>query len=175
MHSYAHTRIHAVHVIMLVPAGGIVFIAMDLTGLSEYVRLNPSIRTLDNFIELLVDSDFISDDITEKCELEASLTVSGNIQLALSSRSNDDDAEFCNAASELIAAAINDLSMVPQSVQVPEVLQFASAALAAPNTASEIVNEVIDNVNQSVNVAPVFKALSYLTLLFLTALLFAFF
>ncbi len=152
---------------------------MDLVGLGEYVRLNPSIRMLDDFIELLVDSDFISGAITERCELEASLTVSGNIQLTLSPRSNDDNAEFCNAASKLIAAAINDLSMVPQSVQVPEVLQFASAALAAPNTATtdgiDAVSEVVDDVNQGVNGAPVLKALPYLTLLVLVALVFAFF
>ena len=153
---------------------------MDLAGLSEYVRLNPSIRTLDDFIELLVDSNFISDEITEKCELEASLTVSGNIQITLSARSDDqDDTKFCNAASELIAAAINDLSSVPQSAQVPEVLQFASAALAAPNTATtdvvDVVNEVVDNVNQGVNGAPVVKALSYLTLLLLIALSLALF
>ena len=153
---------------------------MDLAGLSEYVRLNPSIRTLDDFIELLVDSDFISDETTEKCELEASLTVSGNIQITLSARSDDeDDTKFCNAASELIAAAINDLSSVPQSAQVPEVLQFASAALAAPNTATtdvvDVVNEVVDNVNQGVNGAPVVKALSYLTLLLLIALSLALF
>ena len=150
---------------------------MDLVGLGEYVRLNPTIRTLDDFIELLVDSDFISDDIMEKCELEASLTVSGNIQLTLSVRSDDDDddAKFCNAASELIAASINDLSLVPQSVQVPEVLQFASAALAAPTTATEVVIEVVDNVNEGVNGAPVFKALPYLTLLLLTTLSFVLF
>jgi hypothetical protein len=150
---------------------------LDLVGLGEYVRLNPSIRMLDDFIELLVDSDFISDDITERCELEASLTVSGNIQLTLSPTGSDDD-EFCNAASKLIAAAINDLSMVPQSVQVPEVLQFASAALAAPNTATtdgiDAVSEVVDNVN-GVNGAPVLKALPYLTLLLLVSLSFAFF
>ena len=153
---------------------------MDLAGLSEYVRLNPSIRTLDDFIELLVDSDFISDEITEKCELEASLTVSGNIQITLSARSDDeDDTKFCNAASELKAAAVNDLSLVPQSAQVPEVLQFASAALAAPNTATtdivDVINEVVDNVNQGVNGTPVLKALSYLTLLLLIALSFALF
>ena len=151
---------------------------MDLVGLGEYVRLNPTIRTLDDFIELLVDSDFISDDIMEKCELEASLTVSGNIQLTLSVRSDDDDdddAKFCNAASELIAAAINDLSLVPQSVQVPEVLQFASAALTAPTTATEVVIEVVDNVNEGVNGAPAFKALPYLTLLLLITLSFVLF
>ena len=150
---------------------------MDLVGLSEYVRLNPSIRTLDDFIELLVDSDFISDEITEKCELEGSLTVSGNIQLTLSARSDDDDgnAEYCNAASKLIAAAINDLSLVPQAAQVPEVLQFASAALAAPNTVTPDVIDTVDNVNQGVNGAPVLKALSYITLLLLIALSLVFF
>ena len=151
-----------------------------MAGLREYVRINPSVRTLDDFTELLVDSGFISDDITERCELEASLTVSGNIQLVLSPRSDDeDDAEFCNAASERIAATINNLSLVPQSAQVPEVLQFASAALAAPNTATtdatNTVPEVVNNVNQGVNGTPVLKALSYFTLLLFVALSFALF
>ena len=155
------------------------YIAMDLVGLSEYVRLNPSIRTLDDVIEALIDSNFIGDDITDKCDLEASLTVSGNIQIALSVRSqDDDDAKFCNAASELIAAAINDPTLAPQSAQVPEVLQFASAALAAPNMATtEVINEVpvVDDVNQGANGAPVFKALSYLAMLLLTVLSFVLF
>ena len=169
---------------MLASVGGIVFIAMNLAGLREYVRINPSVRTLDDFIELLVDSDFISDEITERCELEGSLTVSGNIQITLTARSDDEaDVEFCNAASEKIAAAINDLSLVPQSAQVPEVLQFASAALAAPNTATtvvantipEVVGSANPGVNPGVNGAPVLKVLSYLTLLLLVALSFVLF
>ena len=141
---------------------------MDLAGLREYVRINPTVSTLDDFMELLVDSDFIGDDITDNCDVEASLTTTGNIQIALTATpddddDDDDDDQFCNAASEIIAATINDLSLVPQSAQVPEVLQFASAALAAPNT---VTKDVIDGVNA----APAFNALSYFTLLLLVIL-----
>ena len=186
-HTHTHTQIfkcahNIINKYSQLPAGGVIFVAMDLTGLREYVRINPSVRTLDDFIEVLVDSDFIDDEITEKCELEASLTMTGNIQITLSARTDDDDgadARFCNAASETIAATINDLSLVPQSAQVPEVLQFASAALAAPNTATtDVVKDVVtvdSGVNEGVNGAPVLKALSYFTVLLLVVFSFVLF
>ena len=136
--------------------------AVDFAGLREYVRINPRVRTLDAFVEILVDSGFIDEEVTERCELEGSFTMTRNIQLTLSARL-DEDSDFCNDASKRIAAAINDPSSVsddPQFAQIPEVLQFASAAVAAPNVAA-----IVDETDDSMNGAPLLTALSYLILL----------
>ena len=161
------------HYFVLLPyasthTGGIVFVAIDFAGLRDYVRINPRVRTLDAFAEVLINSGFINAEVTERCELEVSLTRTGNIQISLSAR-NDVDSAFCNNASERLASAINDPSSVsgdPQFAQVPEILQFASAAVAAPNAAAISTNEVTDT-ESGFNGAPFVKALSYFTLLLL--------
>ena len=116
--------------------GGITVIAIDSAGLRDYVRINPRTRTLDGFLEILVESGFIDQEITERCELEGTLTRSANIQVSLSAKTVE-NSKFCNEASERLAAAINNPSSRPK----PEVLQFASAAVAAP-TATAIRGEV---------------------------------
>ena len=136
--------------------GGAVLIAVDYAGLRDYTRINPSVRTLDDFIEILVESGFISDEVTDRCELEATLTTTRNFQITLSANNND-DAAYCSATADSLAKAINDPSSISDDslfVQVPEVLQFASAAITASNELSD-------------NGAPVFKALSYLTIVLL--------
>ena len=100
---------------------------MDLAGLRNYVNINPAARTLDDFIEVLVDAGFIDEEITERCELDVSFTVTRNIQVSLSART-DADSRFCHSASEDIVNSINS-----PSSQFPEIFQFASAAVAAPN------------------------------------------
>ena len=136
--------------------GGISFIAMDLAGLRNYVNINPAARTLDDFIETLVDAGFIDEEITERCELDVSFTVTRNVQVSLSAKT-DDDSEFCHSASEEIVNSINNPSSI-QLTQYPEMLQFASAAVAAPNL---VVGEV--------NGTPVLAASSFFTLLLLIA------
>ena len=129
-------------------SGGIIFIAVDFVGLRDYIRINPTLRTLNDFIEILIDSGFIDDEVTDRCELEGSLTTSRNIQITLSAE-DDEDTKFCNDASQEIAAAINNLSSVSATTRIPEVLQFASAAIAAPNTAAAAIRE-----NSGINGAP---------------------
>ena len=139
----------------LIVTGGAVFIAVDFAGLQEYIRITDTVRTLDDFIEILVDSGIISDEVTERCQLEATLTTTRNIQITLSAQDGEDPS-FCSQASERLAAAINDPSSVSEEslfVQVPEVLQFASAAIAA-------TNELTSN-----NGAPLLNTLSYLVLM----------
>ena len=104
---------------------------MDLAGLRNYVNINPAARTLDDFIEVLVDAGFIDEEITERCELDVSFTVTRNIQVSLSART-DADSRFCHSASEDIVNSINSPSS-SQLTQFPEMLQFTSAAVAAPN------------------------------------------
>ena len=132
---------------------------MDLAGLRNYVNINPAARTLDDFIEALVDAGFIDEEITKRCELDASFTVTRNIQVSLSAKT-DDDSEFCHSASEEIVNSINNPSST-QLTQVPEMLQFASAAVAAPNLLEER------------NGAPVLTASIFFTLLLLIAFIVA--
>lgn len=145
--------------------GGIITVAVDFAGLREYIRINPTIRRLDDFVEELVDYGFIEEEITERCQLEASLTTTRNIQLTLSAVT-DEDSDFCSDASERLAAAINDPSSISgdsQFVQVPEVLQFASAAIAGMNDGAS---------SGTLNGAPALVNLSYLTSLLLIAITF---
>lgn len=144
------------------------FVAIDFAGLRDYVKINPRVRTLDDFIAVLLQSGFISEEVTERCELEAELTNTGNIQITLSARVEEDSA-FCNNASERLAASINDPSSVrsddSQFVSIPELLQFASAAVTAENIAVAIsVDEVV---NTSVNGGVALTSLSFLMLLVL--------
>ena len=125
---------------------------MDLAGLRNYVNINPAARTLDDFIEVLVDAGFIDEEITERCQLDASFTVTRNVQISLSAKT-DADSEFCHSASEEIANSINNPSSA-QLTRVPEMLQFASAAVAAPNL-----------IDEGMNGAPTLVASSFFTLL----------
>ena len=133
---------------------------MDLAGLRNYVNINPAARTLDDFIEALVDAGFIDEEITERCELDASFTVTRNVQVSLSAKT-DDDSEFCHSASEEIVNSINNPSSI-QLTQYPEMLQFASAAVAAPNL-----------VEGGTNGAPVLTTSPFFTLLILLAFILA--
>lgn len=129
--------------------GGVVLVAVNFDGLRDYIRINPRVRTVDDFIDDLVDSGFISEEIVDRCDVEASLTATRNIQITLSA-DDDDDSAFCNRASERLAAAINDLSSITEDsdfIQVPEILQFASAAVAAQKTTVSGVVDVVNKVN----------------------------
>ena len=108
--------------------GGIVYIALDLFGLREYVKLNPDVRNLDILYTLLVESEVIPEELIDRCEIEFSLT-SRNLQVVLSSRTSDDE-EFCSIASERVAEVIDN----PQQIihYLPDSLQFATAAVAGP-------------------------------------------
>ena len=133
---------------------------MDLAGLRNYVNINPAARTLDDFTEALVDAGFIDEEITERCELDASFTVTKNVQVSLSAKTND-DSEFCHSASEEIVNSINNPSST-QLTQFPEMIQFASAAVAAPNL-----------IEGGINGAPILTTSPFFTLLILFAFILA--
>ena len=152
------------HCYLTLSLGGIVTIALDLTGLRDYIRISNRARTLDALTEILAESGFIKKTISERCEVESTLTRSGDVQLSLSAKAVE-DSNFCNDASKRIAAAVNDPSSVSDSLK-PEVLQFATAAVAAP-TATDIINEVMDGVSRSM--------ISPCVLLLLAVLVFTFY
>ena len=49
-------------------AGGIVIVAIELSGLREYVRINPQVRNLDTLYTFLVESEIIPSELNERCE-----------------------------------------------------------------------------------------------------------
>ena len=113
------------------------------------MRINPRIRTVDALIEVLIESGFISEAVTNRCIVEGQLTDVGNLEIALSARDEDQDSEFCNEQSDIIRDNIND----PSSAEIPppELLQFASAA----STSSLItVVEEEENPDQTPSGAP---------------------
>ena len=126
-------------------------------------------RILDDFIATLVDYGFIPEEVTENCEVEAALTATRDIQLTFSAIA-DEDSDICSDASDTLAAVINDPSAITgdmQIAQVPEVIQFAGAAVVAPNIAA-ISDD--SEINQN-NGTPVLMGLSCITHLFVVFIL----
>ena len=100
--------------------------AIDSRGLGEFVRLNPSVRTIDDFVELLVESGFISEETTERCDVSVSFTSSENLEISLEGVEPDDDV-FCGEETERLTQLINNPSAADER---PQVLQFARAAVS---------------------------------------------
>ena len=63
----------------LLPPGGGLVIAVDIQGLAQFADLNPDLDTLDEILEELVRAAIILQTIAQRCEIEASVTSSGNI------------------------------------------------------------------------------------------------
>ena len=116
----------------LLHAGGIGFIAFDSQRLGEFVLIDPRGRTVDALALLLVEQGVIPAEVIERCELSISDTDSGNIEVVLSARRADDEADqvFCHDAIKSMVDYINDPG---EGTILPEVLQFASSAVAAPS------------------------------------------
>lgn len=116
-------------------AGGLVVVALDLLGMTEYARINPRLRVLDTLYGLLVESDVIATEVTERCEIEFSLS-SRNLQIILSARTSNDE-EFCSDTSSAIADIIDN----PQRLTsfFPESFQFAAAAVTGLSGASRLM------------------------------------
>ena len=108
--------------------GGIIFVALDLFGLREYVSINPDVRNLDSLYALLVESEVIPDELRDRCDIDFSLT-SRNLQIVLSARTSDDE-EFCSTTSERVADVIDNPQRI--TTYVPDSFQLATAAVAGP-------------------------------------------
>ena len=110
--------------------------AIDFRGLGEFVKLNPRVRTIDDFVELLIDANFISVETVERCEVGVSFTSSENLEITLEGVGPDDDV-FCGEASMNLASLINNPP--DEDLARPQVLQFAGAAISAPAVFEEIL------------------------------------
>ena len=54
-------------------------IALDRSRLQAYVEVNPSVDSLDQFIESLIRAGFFPDGLDDQCEVEISLTRRSNM------------------------------------------------------------------------------------------------
>jgi hypothetical protein len=86
-------------------AGGAVTIGLDYDALDEYLRLNPSVDTIDSFLRVLLRSQFIPDDVASRCIVAANLLNSGDFHMVLENLILSDP--ICGTAVEEIADRIN--------------------------------------------------------------------
>lgn len=81
-------------------------IAFDRDALEAYIKLNPSLETVDDFLMLLIADGFISEDNLRQCTITVSLLFSGDMYLALKANTNSDSP--CARFAEEIVRRIND-------------------------------------------------------------------
>ena len=119
--------------------GAVVSVAVDNDGLGDYADINPSVDTLDKFMEKLVRNNVVPRNVSNHCEIQASITASKNIEIALSAR-NRTHAQYCHEQGQELANRINrnmtrsmgnddDESV---EIELPPELEFAAAATSAP-------------------------------------------
>ena len=84
-------------------------IGLDGDSLDEYVRLNPSVDTVTDLLNVLVQSRFITMTVASRCNVEASLLDSGDLHMVLENLMNSDS--ICAMAAQEIADRINNPPM----------------------------------------------------------------
>ncbi len=102
-----------------------------MRSFGEFIKLTPGHRTIDDFVESLIEAGFISEEIAERCEVGVSLTSSDNLEITLEGVGADDEM-FCGEMADRLAELINNPSDSSDEVVRPPVLQFAGAAVSAP-------------------------------------------
>ena len=88
-------------------AGGAVTIGLDLDAVDEYTRLNPDLETVDEFLTMLISSDFIPEDITRSCKIQANLLSTGSLHMVFENVNNSQSIK-CKNYSDSIADQINN-------------------------------------------------------------------
>lgn len=118
--------------------GGIILVAIDLRGMREYIKINPLARDFDSIYELLVESDIFSSETTERCDVEFTMA-KRNLQMILSAKTPGDE-EFCSSESVRIATVLDNPKQF--ITFLPDVMQFASAAIAVGQVLDPVENLV---------------------------------
>lgn len=83
-------------------------IGLDHDAVDEYTRLNPDLETVDEFLTMLISSDFIPEDITRHCKIQANLLSTGSLHMVFESVNKSES--ICRSYSESIADQINNRS-----------------------------------------------------------------
>ena len=117
-----------------------VSVAVDRDGLGDYAELDPSVDTLDEFMEKLVRNNVIPRNVSDRCEIQASTTASRNMEVAFSAR-NRTHAQYCHEQGQDMANRINRNMTRPMqggnedesaAIELPPEIEFAAAATFAP-------------------------------------------
>ncbi len=87
-------------------AGGAITIGIDRDGLDEYVRLNPSLETLDDFVTTLIADTFIPEMILRSCRVSANLLDTGDLHMVLENLVTSENT--CRMFVETMANDINN-------------------------------------------------------------------
>ena len=111
-------------------------VAIELSGLREYVRINPQVRNLDTLYAFLVESEIIPSELNERCELGFSMH-SRNVEITLQARTEGDE-QFCSETSEEIAELIENSRKLLASTILPDSFQFATAAVSGTGSNAEM-------------------------------------
>ena len=86
--------------------GGAITIGLDQSGLDEYIRLNPSLGTIDSLVTTLISDTFIPEVILRSCKLSANLLDTGDLHMVFENVMSSDNA--CRMFVETMANKINN-------------------------------------------------------------------
>ena len=87
-------------------------IAFDRDLLDEFIMVDPSVETVDDYLEELIDEDFISDEDLMMCKTSATLLDTGDLFLSFRSVRNSDS--YCAMLAAMLVDTIN-AEIVPGS------------------------------------------------------------
>ncbi len=110
--------------------GGLVLILVDSGGMNLFLYVNPGSETLLNLLQALIDSGFISAELTSRCEVDVQFTSSGSIQVTITAWNPANDSQFCYEQSQLLASNINGI--FTGEFILSQILQFSELAVYAP-------------------------------------------
>lgn len=115
--------------------GGALTIGLDRDAMDEYIRLNPEMDTVDEFLKELVNSGFIPMDVLERCMVSASLLETGDLNMVMESMDNSNE-NTCSMFAETVADRINNpqesSATMVQTAPNPQILQLVTVAETSP-------------------------------------------
>ena len=87
----------------------------------EYTQRNPDSDTVEDFLDALLSSGFIPEEIQRRCEILASLLDTGDFHLVLMEKEIQLDGMICNQFAKRIAERINNPGNLTEITSYPQV------------------------------------------------------
>lgn len=115
-------------------SGGAVTIGLDRDAVDAYVRSNPTLDTVEEFLRELVETGFIPEEVVRRCKIVANLLDSGDMHVVLENLVNTDT--ICAMAAERIANRINNPPMSDDTSTVTPNPQVCNASKTRPPKAA---------------------------------------
>ena len=100
--------------------GGVTF-RLIREAVDEYARRNPDSGTVEDFLDALISSGFIPEEILRRCEILASLLDTGDFHLLLEEKEMQLDGMICNQFAIRIAERINNPRNLTEAASYPQV------------------------------------------------------